>query len=113
MADPQRPPPTNPFALLSVVMGALSLPCICVCYGFPFNVLGLAFGGVALYQISQDPEQHGGKPLAIVGMVLGAMSFALVCMGLITALIFGGPGGNSDLEYEIEQMLEELERELG
>lgn len=71
-----QPTQTSPFAIVSIILGGLScLTCWC-CYGFPFNLLALIFGIVALVQMSSDPTQ-GGKGLAFGGIGLSVLSGAL------------------------------------
>jgi hypothetical protein len=83
-----EPTATNPMALASLVMGILSIACVCVCYGFPFNVLGIVLGAVAIMQANQDPSQ-GGKSLAMAGIGLSVLSFVL----LAVLLVLGVAGG--------------------
>lgn len=79
MSEPAQT--TNPIAIAALVSGALSILCICGCYGFPFNLLGLVLGGVAVVQSNGDPSV-GGKPLAFAGIGLSVLSF-LIVFGLI------------------------------
>lgn len=69
---------TNSFATAGLVFGILSVTLICCCGGFPFNILGLIFSIIALVQISERPELHEGRGLAIAGLVLSAASFLLL-----------------------------------
>jgi hypothetical protein len=70
-------PKTNPFALAGMICGILSLTLCWCCGGFPFNVLGLTFSLIALSQISQNPQLHAGRNLAIAGIILSAVSFLI------------------------------------
>jgi hypothetical protein len=72
-------PRTNSFAIAGMVCGILSLTLCCCCGGFPFNVLGLIFSIVALFQIGENPQIHEGRGLAIAGIILCAASF-LICL---------------------------------
>lgn len=72
-------PTTPPLAIASAVFGGLSLLCVCFCYGFPFNILGLVTGIIAIVQANQDPTgQAPGKGLAYVGVGTSALSFVVV-----------------------------------
>jgi hypothetical protein len=82
MAHPAR---TNSFAVAGMIMGILSMPFTCFCFGLPFNILGFIFSIIALSQIKQYPQTHGGKSMAIAGLVLSILSF-LLAAGL---LLFG------------------------
>lgn len=68
---------TNNLAIASLVMGLLAITCgCCCCYGFPFNVLGVLFGIIALVQIGRAPDVEEGRVLAAVGLVLSLLSMA-------------------------------------
>jgi len=71
---------TNGMAIASLVMGGLSFSC-CGC-GL-FGLLAVVFGAVALSQLNQQPQQ-GGKPLAIAGIVLGAVGLVVTAVGMST-----------------------------
>jgi hypothetical protein len=74
-------PSTNGFAVAGLVLGILSLCCLC-CYGVPFNLLGLACSIIALMQISRAPHLYRGKGLAVAGLVLCLLSL-LLAMGML------------------------------
>ncbi|HUZ06864.1 MAG TPA: DUF4190 domain-containing protein [Candidatus Paceibacterota bacterium] len=86
---PQIPPPihgtstagqtgrTSSLAITGFVCGILSVSLCWCCGGFPFNVLGLIFSIVALSQINDNPQLHGGRGLAIAGIILTAASFLI------------------------------------
>ena len=80
-----EPTTTNPFAIVSLVLGVLSCltACFC-CYGLPFNLLGAIFGIVAVVQINSDSTQ-GGSGLAYGGIGLSAFSVVLA----VGMLVFG------------------------
>lgn len=84
-AGPRR---TNSLATASLVMGLLAITCgCCCCYGFPFNLLGVLFGLIALVQISRAPEVEEGRALAITGLVLSLLSLAAsVVFGIVGSL---------------------------
>ena len=70
----------NAFAIWSLVCGCLAwLMCCCCCV--PFNLLGVVFGIIALYQISKNPETQEGRSLAIAGLILSGLSL-LWCFGI-------------------------------
>lgn len=70
-------PKTNSFATAGLVFGILSVTFVCCCGGFPFNVLGLVFSIIAFVQISEHPERHEGRGLAMGGLVLSIASFLI------------------------------------
>jgi hypothetical protein len=75
-------PKTNSFATAGLIFGILSVTFVCCCGGFPFNVLGLIFSIIALVQISECPELHEGRGLAIAGLILSAASFLFLLIAL-------------------------------
>jgi hypothetical protein len=92
-------PRNNPFAVAALVLGIISLPVACCCYGFPFNVLAIIFGIVALSQIKRDPVNQLGRGMAIAGLVLGVASLALG--GLVFAL--GVALNSSEILQKLQQ----------
>ncbi len=93
---PPSPPPaviaplararkTSGFATAGLVCGILALV-NCCCYGFPFNILGLVFSGMALAQINRHPETYEGHALAVVGLVLSLVSILIYVCLLIWAI---------------------------
>lgn len=84
------PPPTNSLAIVSLACGLISMPTVCCCYGFPFNIIGLITGGIAVSQIRADPGLHGGMGLAIGGIVTSLVSFAI--LGLVFLFYAGAVG---------------------
>ena len=96
------PTSTNPLAIAAVVCGGLSLPCICFCYGLPFNIAAIVLGGIAISQLNNNPEQ-GGKTLAQVGIGLGVLSILLVMATLVVAIAFGLSGGG------VQDLLKQLQ----
>jgi hypothetical protein len=75
-------PKTNSFATAGLIFGILSVTLICCCGGFPFNILGLIFSIIALVQISEHPELHEGRSLAIAGLILSAAGFLFLLIAL-------------------------------
>ena len=83
---PTIAPRNNPLAIAGLVLGILSLTIAICCYGLPFNVAGLIFSIIALVQINKDPQTQSGKGMAIAGLVLCILSFALSALLLILGL---------------------------
>jgi uncharacterized protein DUF4190 len=69
--------------LLGLVLGCLGpLP----------GVAALVLGWMALSQIKKTPETTGGKPMAIIGIVTGALTvvfYGLFLLWMIFAGVFG------------------------
>ena len=79
---------TNGMAITGMICGILSLPMLCCCYGFPFNILGIIFSAIGLSQIKSNPHQDG-KGMAIAGLICAILS--LVMLAVFIAL---GVAGN-------------------
>jgi len=76
----------NGLAVRGLVMGILAMSLgMCCCYGIPFNLFGAIFSGIALNQISRDPNRQSGRELALIGLILSVVSLTL---GLL-AILFG------------------------
>ena len=75
-------------AITGMICGSLSLPMLCCCYGFPFNILGIIFSAIGLSQIKSNPHQDG-KGMAIAGLICAILS--LVMLAVFIAL---GVAGN-------------------
>jgi hypothetical protein len=67
-------PPTNGFAIASLVLGIIWLSCV-------GSVLALIFGYISLRQIRERGE--GGRGVAIAGIVLGWLGVALAVILII------------------------------
>lgn len=74
----------NGMAIASFVCGLLSILCCCT-GGFPFNILSIALGIIALYQMKNDPNQTG-KGMAIAGIILGSFSILMSILSWIAFL---------------------------
>jgi hypothetical protein len=87
------PPPPYPvsqeknLALVSMILGIVSIPLNFCCYiGVIIAPVAIGLGIYSLSQIKKDPQRHGGKGMAIAGIIGGALSFVSL---LIIILIYG------------------------
>jgi hypothetical protein len=96
---PPQGPPLSPLALISAIVGGVSLmislfSCCCVVTA-PISVLGgvaaAITGHIAMVQIDRNPELQSGKEWSIVGLATGYPAI-LISMGWLffTALRFFG-----------------------
>ncbi len=74
-----------------MITGILGL--VLGCFGPLPGIAALVLGGMALSQIKKSPETTSGKPLAIVGIVTGALTVAFYGLMLLW-FIFAGALGN-------------------
>ena len=73
--------------IVSLIFGILS---IC-CYISPITgIVALVTGFLGIKNVKNDPAHYGGKTLAIVGMILGALFFIIAIIYWIFMLILGG-----------------------
>jgi hypothetical protein len=78
---PPPPPPVYPavnqaqqtLAILSLVFGLAAITFGWICGGLILAIVGLILGFVALSQIKKNPTKYGGRPMAIGGIVTGAI----------------------------------------
>ena len=73
--------------IVSLVFGILS---IC-CYISPITgIVALVTGFLGIKNVKNDPAHYGGKTLAIVGMILGALFFIIAIAYWVFMLFLGG-----------------------
>jgi hypothetical protein len=58
-----------------------------VCCGPLFSTLGLVLSVVGLMQINQDPLRNSGRNVAIAGIVLALLGYALFAVLLSTGIL--------------------------
>lgn len=88
------PPPPIPYvsaarssqqqgtAVASLILGLISITFGWICGGPIFGLLAVVLAAVALTQIKRNPQQYGGKPIALAGLIMGGIAL-LVSVGLI------------------------------
>jgi hypothetical protein len=76
------PVSTSGMAIAGVVCSILGL----FCCGPLFSTLGLIFSGMAFYQINQDPLRYGGRNMALVGIALALIGYAIFAVLLFSGL---------------------------
>lgn len=88
------PPPPPPYpvaqqtglAVTSMVLGICSIVLgLCCYFGILTAPVAIALGIASLVQINNNPNQYGGKGMAISGIVMGAAYFVI----LVVAMLFG------------------------
>lgn len=78
---------TDPIAIVSLVLGLVSLPMHFCCYlGWPLGIGAIVCGAIAISRIGDPPNYYTGKGLAIGGMIAAGFGFIM----MIVALIFFG-----------------------
>jgi len=75
----------NPLAVISLVLGILSIPgCCCWFTSAPMAVAGLACGIIGMGKIRSNPQMWHGHGLAIAGVVCSAVGIALSLLASLT-----------------------------
>jgi len=96
--QPPQPPyqrrttqPSQGLALGSMIV-ALSGLLFGGCLGPIPGIIALVLGLTALSQIKKSPERVGGKPFAVAGVIIGALTVAfylLFLLWIVLAIVFG------------------------
>jgi hypothetical protein len=101
------PPPPVPFrgvtrpaqqglAVASLIFGLVSVTFGWICGGPIFGLLAVILGAVALTQIKRNPQQHGGKPIALAGLITGGIALlvnlAIIALWIVMMIIGAATG---------------------
>jgi hypothetical protein len=79
--------PSQSLAVWSMVLGLVSITLgWCCSFGLLTAPVAVVLGIYALSQIKSDPRRYTGKPLAITGIVSGALYFVALA---VIVLIYG------------------------
>jgi len=98
IAPPMRARKTSGLATTGLICGILSLPFLCCCCGFPFNLLGLAFSLMGLSQINRQPELYEGRGQAIAGLILSIFTLLLFLLYFL-AVMWSMATGNFHVSF--------------
>ena len=77
-------------AIVSLVCGILGLIC---CFSFIPGLAALVTGFMAKGKAEQNPNEYGGRGLALGGIITGAISLLLGIILVIMQIFFGALGG--------------------
>lgn len=78
----------NTLAIVSLVLGILSIPC---CGFILFGIAALVTGFMAKGKADQNPNEYGGRGLALGGMIIGAITIVIGIIVNIVYLFIGLP----------------------
>jgi len=91
---PFQPPPAGSdgenktLAIVSLVLGILSI----VCCGFLTGVPAIVVGYIAKNKVAENPREFGGSGLATGGIITGAIGTVLGILFLLLQIFLGGLG---------------------
>ena len=79
-------------AVASLILGLLSITVGWICGGPFLALLAVVLGIVALVQIRKDPIRYGGKPMALIGLIMGAIVLLIyvALMAIWLIMLMGG-----------------------
>lgn len=78
--------PSNGLAIGALVLGILSIPGACCCYSsVPFGIAAIVMGVIAMNKAKMSPMTHGGRGMAMGGLICGIVGLAMT----VVAIIFG------------------------
>lgn len=79
-------------AVASMILGLVGITFGWLCGGPFFALLALVMGIVSLFQIKKDPIRYGGKPMALIGAILGGLVLAIyvVLVAIWGIMVFAG-----------------------
>ncbi len=82
---PANQPRTSPQAIWSLVLGILSNTCLWIFGSIPAISLGI----LSIRKIDQNPQEVGGKGIAIAGIITGSVGVlvGLTAVGMIAAIM--------------------------
>ncbi len=71
-------PAFNPLAIVSMILGILSIPgCCCWILSGPFAAAAIVLGVIAMNKIRNNPQSWKGDGMAIAGIVTGGIGVLL------------------------------------
>lgn len=71
---------------ISLILGILGLVLLCCWGGIPFGIAAAITGYLGMNNANNNPQQYGGKGLAIAGLIMGGASVAFGVIMLLIAI---------------------------
>jgi hypothetical protein len=80
-------PKTSPLAIVSMILGILSIPmCCCQAISAPMAVAGLVLGIIGIGKIRSNPQMLKGGGMAIAGIVCSSIGIIMSLLGILTTI---------------------------
>lgn len=89
----QTGPKTNGLAIASLVLGIAGLVFYACGVG---SILALVFGYMARGQIDRDPQNQGGRGMAIAGIIMGWIGIAILVIFWVVIIIIAATTDNNN-----------------
>ena len=84
---PMMTEPSNGLAIGGLVVGILSIPGACCCYSsIPLGIAAIIMSIIAMNKAKMSPETHGGRGMAIGGLVCGIIGIAMTVLAFILGM---------------------------
>ena len=79
--------PSNGLAIGALVVGILAIPGACCCYSsVPLGIAAIVMGIIAMNKAKMSPETHGGRGMALGGLVCGSIGLAFTILAIILGM---------------------------
>ena len=93
--QPPPPPryaavPQQGLAVASLILGIFTVTFGWCYVGIVTSPIAIVLGIISLVQIKNNPERHTGKPMAIAGIVTGALYFVVIAIFILFAILMQG-----------------------
>jgi Domain of unknown function (DUF4190) len=81
---PMMTEPSNGLAIGALVVGILAIPGACCCYSsIPLGIAAIIMGILAMNKAKESPQTHGGRGLALGGLICGIVGLVMTIIVLI------------------------------
>jgi hypothetical protein len=75
--------PSTGLALGAMITGILAIPGACCCYSsVPLGVAAIVMGVIAMNKAKTSPMAHGGRGMALAGLICGVVGLAFTLIVL-------------------------------
>lgn len=84
---PMMGEPSNGLAIAALVVGILAIPGACCCYSsIPLGIAAIVMGVIAMNKAKVSPETHGGRGMAVGGLVCGIIGLGMTVLAIILGM---------------------------
>jgi hypothetical protein len=84
---PMMTEPSNGLAIGALVTGILAIPGACCCYSsVPLGIAAIIMGIIAMNKAKMSPETHGGRGMALGGLVCGIIGLGFTILAIVLGM---------------------------